>query len=206
MSLMSDRQIIDAVKKHGMIEPFVDHIVESDGGTKILSYGLGSYGYDLRLSPKDFRISKHLPNQLISPLSFSPDAMDPVELQSDDEGDYFVLPAKTGGLGVAVEALRMPDDVTGICFTKSTYARCLVQVLVTPAEAGWANKSKDGSHLTLEFANHSENDCKLFANQGILQIQFHKGEECVTPYHRRIGGGTYSVQPEMVVLPKAATL
>ncbi len=98
------------------------------------------------------------------------------------------------GLGVAIEKLKMPRDVVAICVGKSTYARCGIIANVTPAEPGWEG------HLTLEFSNASEADCKIYADEGVVQMMFYKGNPCTVSYDTR--HGKYQNQGEEVVLPK----
>ena len=184
--------------QQGMITPFVPRLVrEVDDATfprKVISYGLSSYGYDIRLSPKDFRIFRHVPGTVVDPKSFNPANLQAVQLHHDPHGDYFILPAHSYGLGVAVERLAVPDNVTVICIGKSTYARCGVIANLTPAEAGWVG------HLTLELSNSSSADCRIYAGEGICQLLFFEGEPCEVSYDTR--QGKYQDQPEAVVTAK----
>ena len=77
---------------------------------------------------------------------------------------------------------------------KSTYARCGIIANVTPAEPGWEG------HLTLEFSNSSEADCKIYADEGVVQMLFFKGNPCCISYADR--AGKYQNQTEQVTLPK----
>lgn len=174
----------------GMIQPFSPNLIRNKGSHGVLSYGCSSYGYDIRLSPADFRVFQHVPGQIADPKAFNPAHLRSVELQSDSRGSFFVLPAHSYGLGVAVEHLNVPSDVTVICIGKSTYARMGVIANLTPAEAGWHG------HLTLEFSNSSGADCRLYANEGICQLLFLQGEPCETTYHDR--SGKYQGQAEKV--------
>lgn len=200
MSLKNDHWI----KKQaalGMIEPFEPKLVRtmrlmaphglSLVVTPVLSYGTSSYGYDLRLSSKEFLIFKHVPGTVMNPKRFNPANLEPVELQEDEDGQYFILPAHSYGLGVALEKLRIPSTITAICIGKSTYARLGIIVNMTPAEASWEG------HLTLEFSNSSGADCKVYANEGICQVLFFEGDPCETSYDDR--KGKYQGQPEKVV-------
>lgn len=184
----------------GMIEPFcgslVRELVWSDGEQprftqQVLSYGTSSYGYDLRLSSKEFLIFKHIPGTVMNPKRFNDANLEKVELQQDEDGLYFVLPAHSYGLGVALERLVVPRSITCICLGKSTYARLGIIVNATPAESEWEG------HLTLEFSNSSGADCRLYAEEGICQMLFFEGEECGTSYSNRMG--KYQGQPERVV-------
>jgi dCTP deaminase len=187
----------------GMIEPFVPELVRTleihesghcPYGPRIipaLSYGTSSYGYDLRLSAAEFLIFRHVPGTVMNPKRFNPANLEPAPLHQDEDGRYFILPAHTYGLGVALERLRVPPNITVICLGKSTYARLGIIVNTTPAEAGWEG------HLTLEFSNSSGADCRIYAEEGICQLLFFEGEPCETTYRDR--AGKYQDQPERVV-------
>lgn len=176
----------------GLIRPFEPTLIRQVASHKMLSYGCGSYGYDIRLSPSDFRVFQHVPGTIMDPKAFNPDNLRAVSLQSDHQGDFFVLPAHSYGLGVALEHLNVPKNVTVLCLGKSTYARMGVIANMTPAEAGWRG------HLTLEFSNSSGADCRLYANEGICQLLFFEGKECEVSYETR--QGKYQDQAHAVTL------
>jgi dCTP deaminase len=161
---------------------------------KVISYGLSSYGYDIRLSPKDFRIFRHIPGTVIDPKNFNPDNLAQSELLHDENGSYFVLPAHSYGLGVAVERLEVPNNISVLCIGKSTYARCGIIANLSPAEAGWKG------HLTLEFSNSSSADCRIYAGEGVVQLLFFEGEECEVSYETR--QGKYQNQAEVVTIAR----
>lgn len=190
--IQSDIWITSRAEGCGMIEPFVPTLVRQlPGDFPVISYGLSSYGYDLRLSESDFRVFKHVPGTVVDPKDFNPRNLECVSPSRDEHGLYFVLPAHSYGLGVAVERLRVPPTVTVICVGKSTYARCGIIVNVTPAEAGWHG------HLTLEFSNSSGADCRIYAMEGVCQLLFFEGDPCRTTYEDR--QGKYQGQPLQVV-------
>jgi dCTP deaminase len=193
--ILNDAQI-HALADSGMIRPFVPELVRrTDDDRPVLSFGLSSFGYDLRLSPREFRIFRHVPGTVMDPKAFNPRNLEPGPLHEDDHGAFFILPARSYGLGVAVERLHLPDHVTAICLGKSTYARCGIIANVTPAEAGWRG------HLTLEFSNSSAADCRLYAGEGIVQMLFLQGESCRTSYSTRTG--KYQNQPQRITLPRS---
>lgn len=178
----------------GMIEPFVHdlvRLVEDQPPRRVLSYGTSSYGYDIRLSPQEFLVFRHIPGTVMNPKRFDPANLEPVALHRDCDGEFFILPAHSYGLGVALEKLRIPPSITVICLGKSTYARMGVIANMTPAEAGWEG------HLTLELSNSSGADCRIYANEGICQLLFFEGEPCQTTYNDR--EGKYQGQPQQVV-------
>lgn len=185
---------ITKMAAEGMITPFEPRLIRQVDGTPVISYGLSSYGYDLRLSPSEFRIFRHIPGTVVDPKNFSPANLEPAQLHTDANGSYFILPAHSYGLGVALERLEVPEYVTVICIGKSTYARTGLIANLTPAEAGWRG------HLTLEFSNSSSADCRIYANEGVVQLLFLEGAPCAVSYETR--RGKYQDQPEMVTLAR----
>lgn len=192
--ILNDLQIT-ALARRGLIRPFVRRLIRrTEARHPVLSYGLSSFGYDLRLSAREFHIFRHVPGTVLDPKAISPRNLEPAPIHRDAHGKYFILPARSYGLGVAVERLDMPDHLTAICVGKSTYARCGIIANVTPVEAGWRG------HLTLEFSNSSAADCRLYADEGIVQIVFFSGEPCATSYAAR--SGKYQDQKARVTLPR----
>lgn len=185
---------ITAAADNGMISPFEPRHVSRVEDRRVLSYGLSSYGYDIRLSPNDFRIFRHIPGTVVDPKAFTPENLERVELHEDESGAFFILPAHSYGLGVALEHLSIPDNISVLCIGKSTYARIGCIANLTPAEAGWTG------HLTLEISNASHADCRIYANEGIVQLLFFEGEPCATSYARR--QGKYQHQKQEVTLPR----
>lgn len=190
------------LRQHGpaIFSPFASEQVRTvlalDGlrQVKAISYGVTSYGYDLRLSPKDFKTFRHIPGTILDPKNFNPENLTVERLYDDASGKYFILPAHSYGLGVALERMVVPADVITIAIGKSTYARAGIIVNTTPAEPGWEG------HLTLEFSNSSDTDCKIYANEGVTQLLLLQGEPCEVSYAAR--SGKYQYQAEEVVLAK----
>ncbi|MGB3310678.1 MAG: dCTP deaminase [Nodosilinea sp.] len=191
---------IAKMANEGMIEPFQPSLVrqlepvDKSSGQPVISYGLSSYGYDIRLSPAEFRIFRHIPGTVVDPKNFSPANLEPTELKTDASGSYFILPAHSYGLGVAFEKISVPNNISVICIGKSTYARCGIIANLTPAEAGWRG------HLTLEFSNSSSADCRIYASEGVVQLIFFEGEPCQVSYETR--RGKYQDQSEQVTLAR----
>ncbi len=191
---------ITTMAVEGMIQPFQPSLVRHvhlNGSSQphpVISYGLSSYGYDIRLSPAEFRIFRHIPGTVVDPKNFSPANLEPTELRTDSQGSYFILPAHSYGLGVALERIAVPNNISVICIGKSTYARCGIIANLTPAEAGWRG------HLTLEFSNSSSADCRIYAGEGVVQLIFFEGEPCQVSYDTR--QGKYQDQEERVTLAK----
>ncbi len=183
----------------GMIYPFEPSLIRELKGdqslpSRVISYGLSSYGYDIRLSQVEFRIFRHIPGTVVDPKNFNPQNLEPTQLHIDEGGNYFILPAHSYGLGVALEKLEVPDNITVVCIGKSTYARCGIIANLTPAEAAWRG------HLTLEFSNSSSADCRIYADEGVVQLLFLEGEPCAISYEAR--QGKYQDQAEIVTLAR----
>lgn len=197
--LKNDRWIHEQALQ-GMISPFEPKLIrtvatEGNGlGRKVLSFGMSSYGYDLRLSPEEFLVFRHIPGTVVNPKRFNAKNLESVPLHTDEDGDYFIIPAHSYGLGVALEHLEIPPNITVICIGKSSYARVGLIANLTPVEASWRG------HLTLEFSNSSSADCRIYANEGIVQLLFLEGEPCETTYADR--SGKYQDQPQKVTLAK----
>jgi len=188
MSLQSDRWIKEKAKKKKMIEPFCEELVRESEGKKIISYGLSSYGYDLRVSDH-FKVFTNLYSTLVDPKSFNEDAF------VDVIADECIIPPNSFALAKSVEYFRIPRDVLTLCIGKSTYARCGIIVNVTPFEPEWEG------YVTLEISNTTPLPAKIYANEGLAQVLFYRGEEvCETSYADR--GGKYMGQTE-ITLPIA---
>lgn len=192
--LKNDKWIAEQALSHGMIIPFKGEMVRHAYGYKVISFGLGSYGYDLRLSPHDFRVFRHIPGTIVNPKRFDSKNLEIVKLQKDDYGHFFIVPAHSYALGVSQERLKIPDNVTALFIGKSTYARTGLITNVTPAEAGWEG------YLTLEMSNSSAADCRVYAGEGIVQALFFEGERCLTTYADR--AGKYQNQWEEVTIAR----
>lgn len=183
---------ITQMAQQGTIVPFEPKLVRRVEHLPVISYGLSSFGYDIRLSPIEFRIFRHIPGTVVDPKSFNPDNLEPAKLHTDANGSFFILPAHSYGLGVALEKLNVPENITVLCIGKSSYARVGLIANLTPAEAGWRG------HLTLEFSNSSSADCRIYANEGVVQLLFLEGDPCSVSYETR--QGKYQDQPETVTL------
>lgn len=161
---------------HRMIDPFVDEQVkESASGGRAISFGLSSYGYDLRVSD-EFKVFTNVFNTVVDPKNF--DERSFVDLQTD----VCIVPPNSFALARSVEYFRIPRDVLTICVGKSTYARCGIIVNVTPFEPEWEG------HVTLEISNTTPLPAKIYANEGLAQVVFFKAETvCQTSYADRQG-------------------
>ncbi|MBS3789260.1 dCTP deaminase [Candidatus Bipolaricaulota bacterium] len=162
------------------IEPFVDAQVE-DG---VISYGLGSFGYDIRIG-NTFEVFTDVSSSPVDPKNFDDNSF--VGKKVDD---YIQIPPNSFVLGHAVERITMPKDLMGICLGKSTYARCGIIVNMTPVEPGWEG------HLTIEISNTTPLPAKVYANEGIAQILFFEGDEPELTYADK--SGKYQGQEEKI--------
>ena len=160
MSIMSDRWITRMAKEHGMIEPFEDRQVRAG----VISYGVSSYGYDMRVA-REFRIFTNVLNSIVDPKDFDPKSF--VEF----EGDVCIVPPNSFALARSVEYFRIPRNILTVTVGKSTYARCGIITNVTPFEPEWEG------FVTLEISNTTPLPAKIYANEGIAQVLFFKGEE-----------------------------
>lgn len=158
-----------------MIEPFVSTSVRQDQGKKILSYGLSSFGYDVRLASK-FKLFTNINSSLIDPLS------DNSTCYVDMEGEYCIIPPNSYVLGHTAEYFNIPRDVLVICVGKSTLARLGVQINVTPIEPGFSGQ------VVIEISNSTNLPVKVYANQGVAQFLFLQSDEpCSVSYSDRSG-------------------
>ena len=159
MTILSDKWIKKAAKK-GMIRPFVSSQVRKGK----ISYGLSSYGYDARVS-NEFKIFTNVNSEIVDPKNFKPTNF--VTRNTKE----CIIPPNSFVLASTVEKFKIPNDILVICLGKSTYARCGIIVNVTPLEPGWEG------HVTLEFSNTTPLPAKIYANEGVAQFIFLKGNE-----------------------------
>ena len=157
--------------EHRMIEPFVDEQVRSG----VISYGLSSYGYDVRVGD-DFKVFTNVFNTVVDPKNFDSKSF------VDIKADVCIIPPNSFALASTIDYIRIPRDVLTVCLGKSTYARCGIIVNVTPFEPEWEG------HVTIEISNTTPLPAKIYAGEGIAQIIFLIGESvCETSYADRKG-------------------
>lgn len=187
MSIKSDRWIEQMAREQGMISPFEANQVREYNGERIISYGVSSYGYDVRCS-NEFKLFTNINSAIVDPKAFDENSF--VDIQSD----VCIIPPNSFALARTVEYFRIPREVLTICLGKSTYARCGIIVNVTPLEPEWEG------HVTLEFSNTTTLPAKIYANEGVAQMIFLSGDEvCAVSYRDR--GGKYQGQTG-VTLPR----
>ena len=183
MSVKSDRWIRRMALEHDMINPFSEKQV----GQGVISYGLSSYGYDLRVAD-EFKVFTNINSTVVDPKQFDERSFITVRQE------VAIIPPNSFALARSVEYFKIPRDCITICVGKSTYARCGIIVNVTPFEPEWEG------FVTLEISNTTPLPAKIYANEGLCQILFFQSdEECETSYADR--KGKYQSQ-KGIVLPK----
>lgn len=191
--ILSDLQIKHLCEQHKMIEPFEPKPVREkwpdreQSAERVVSYGLGHYGYDMRVSD-EFKVFSNLNMTIVDPK-----CIDSVAYH-DVRGDC-IIPPNSFALARSVECFNIPRDVLALVIGKSTYARCGIIVNCTPLEPEWRG------YVTLEISNTTPLPARIHANEGIAQVLFHKASQtCAVSYADK--GGKYQDQPAEIVIPK----
>lgn len=183
MPVKSDRWIRRMALEHGMIDPFVDHQVRRG----VVSYGLTSYGYDMRVTDH-FKVFTNVYNALVDPKNFDPRSF------VDIRAEYVDIPPNSFALAQSLEYFRIPRTVSCIVIGKSSYARCGIIINVTPLEPEWEG------HVTIEISNTTPLPARIYANEGIGQVLFLESDEpCEVSYADK--KGKYQGQTG-IVLPR----
>ena len=191
MGLKSDKWIREMAHEYHMIEPFVGCQVQSKHSSndnyvptifgdvnnpiistkKIISFGVSSYGYDMRVA-KEFKIFTNMHPGIVDPKNFS-DSLNCV----DYTGDVCIVPPNSFALARSVEYFRIPRNVLCVCIGKSTLARCGIIVNITALEPEWEG------HVTIEISNTMPIPAKIYAEEGIAQVLFFEADEiCEVSY------------------------
>lgn len=183
MAIKSDHWIRRMALEHDMINPFSEKQVRAG----VVSYGLSSYGYDLRVAD-EFKIFTNVNSSIVDPKKFDEKSF--VTINSD----VCIVPPNSFALARSVEYFKIPRNCLTLCVGKSTYARCGIIVNVTPFEPEWEG------FVTLEISNTTPLPAKIYANEGLCQILFFESDEvCETSYKDK--KGKYQAQTG-IVLPK----
>ena len=153
--ILVDWEIREYCKKYQMLDPFEESL-KRDG---VISYGLSSMGYDIRVTD-EYKIFTNVKQAVVDPKQFNPDSF------IDFKGATCVIPPNSFALARSVEYFRMPRSVLGICLGKSSYARCGIVVNITPLEPGWEG------HLTIEISNTTPLPARIYSFEGIAQVLF----------------------------------
>ena len=167
----SDTWIRKMAREHRMIEPFEEKQVRKG----VISYGVSSYGYDLRIAD-EFKIFTNINTTIVDPKNFDPKSL------VDFKGDICIVPPNSFALGRSVEYFRIPRKTITVTLGKSSYARCGIITNVTPLEPEWEG------YVTLEISNTTPLPARIYANEGIAQVLFFESdEECETSYKDKQG-------------------
>lgn len=169
MGVLPDWQIHKEIK----IQPFAESAVRPG----VISYGVSSYGYDVRVG-RHFKIFTNARCAVVDPKHFDPASF------VDVEGDSCLIPPNSFALAETVEYLEIPRDILAICVGKSTYARCGIIVNVTPLEPEWRGR------VTIEISNTTPLPARVYANEGICQVLFFEADaddECEVSYKDKAG-------------------
>jgi dCTP deaminase len=171
MGLKPDHWIRKMALEQKMIDPFAD----TQARDHVISYGVSSYGYDLRVA-EEFKIFTNVFSAVVDPKQFDPKSM------VDFKGEICVIPPNSFALARSIEYFRIPRSVLTVCLGKSTYARCGIIVNVTPFEPQWEG------YVTLEISNTTPLPARIYANEGIAQVLFFEAdEECEISYADKKG-------------------
>ena len=185
MGLKADNWIKTMSLEKNMITPFCEKQV----GKGVVSFGLSSYGYDIRVSDK-FMIFSNIDSMVVDPKNFAQNMV----VNKEAKDGFIIIPPNSFALAHTIEYFRIPRDVLAICLGKSTYARCGIIVNVTPFEPEFE------VHITIEISNTTPLPAKIYANEGIAQVLFFQGDEpCDVSYKDK--NGKYQGQTD-ITLPK----
>lgn len=183
MGLKPDHWIRKMAHECRMIDPFSDSQVRNG----VISYGVSSYGYDIRVFD-EYKIFTNVYSAVVDPKAFDPKSM------VDYKGEVCIIPPNSFALARTVEYFRIPRGVLTVCLGKSTYARCGIIVNVTPFEPEWEG------YVTLEISNTTPLPAKIYSNEGIAQVLFFEAdEECEVSYADKKGKYQYQ---QTIELPK----
>jgi len=171
MAIKSDRWIEKMSREQDMVTPFESKQVRNGK----ISYGVSSYGYDIRVS-NEYKIFTNVNNSIVDPKKFDANSF------VDFKGDVCIVPPNSFALARSVEYFKIPRNVLTICVGKSTYARCGIIVNVTPFEPEWEG------YVTLEISNTTPLPAKIYSNEGLCQVLFFESDEdCITSYKDKSG-------------------
>lgn len=183
MSIKADAWIKRMAAEHQMIAPFEEGQVRNG----VISYGLSSYGYDIRVAD-EFKIFTNVNTTIVDPKNFDERSF------VDFKGDVCIVPPNSFALAKTVEYFRIPRNVMTVCLGKSSYARCGIILNVTPFEPEWEG------FATLEISNTTPLPARIYANEGIAQVLFFESDEpCLVSYADK--KGKYQAQYD-ITLPR----
>lgn len=186
--ILNDKQIIDFCKIHQMITPFSETSIKEVDGVNIASYGVSSFGYDIRAS-NEFKVFSNYTKDGVLDYKHFEESMFTTVID-----DTVLIPPNGFILCKSVERVKIPNNVIALCVGKSTIARAGINCLCTPIEPGWEG------HITLEFSNSANLPNRFYANEGVLQLIFFMGDRPKVTYKDR--NGKYQNQPNSIILPR----
>ena len=160
MSVLSDKWIRKLSKEQGMISPFEEKQIR--GKIYLMVFHLL---VTMHRVSDEFKIFTNVNSEIVDPKNFKPSNF-VTKVTSE-----CIIPPNSFVLARTVEKFKIPNDILVICLGKSTYARCGIIVNVTPLEPGWEG------FVTLEFSNTTPLPAKIYANEGVAQFIFLKGNE-----------------------------
>ena len=187
--LLNDIEI-SKLAENDIFMPYVGEKTKIVDGKPALSFGLSQSGYDIRLSPKEFVVYASPQSTSTFDVKDAPEGIT-TGLVQDEKGSFFIIPPHAIGLGVSVERFNMPNDVMGLCWGKSTYARAGLIANITPIEPGWCG------YLTMSLTNPTDRYIRVYANEGIAQVVLFRCGEVSKPYE-----GKYQDQSASVTAAK----
>jgi dCTP deaminase len=197
--LLSDLQIRHLAEQHGMIEPFEPVAVrEMPSGQKVVSYGVTSYGYDIRVA-HEFKVFTPTYCAVVDPKQVDMRAFTEMHFTPGVIGEAVMIPPNSFVLARSLERFNIPRDVLAVVIGKSTYARCGLVVNCTPLEPLWTG------YLTIEISNTTPLPARVYANEGIAQVLFYKASQvCLVSYAEKDGGkpGKFQNQGPEITLPR----
>ena len=171
MSIKADKWIRKMAFENKMISPFEEKQI----GETTISYGLSSYGYDIRVAD-EYKIFTNVNNSIVDPKKFDDKSF------VDFKGNVCIVPPNSFALARSVEYFKIPRNVLTICLGKSTYARCGIIVNVTPFEPEWEG------YVTLEISNTTPLPAKIYSNEGLCQVLFFESDQvCDMSYKDKKG-------------------
>ena len=96
MGIHSDFWIRRMAREHRMIDPFEESLTRQTSGRPVISYGLSSYGYDLRVAD-EFKVFTNVFNAVVDPKAFDPRSF------VDMRGSSCLVPPNSFALARSVE-------------------------------------------------------------------------------------------------------
>lgn len=217
--ILSDNTIKELILNEGMIlnpdgsTPPLKTVRENEVGGKAISHGISPYGYDVTLAPQirrfglpdmglidgDGNLKAVLNDEVKEPTIIDPKKFNEKLMVTDDDfkvdedgSKYFILQPGEFVLGVTNEVVNIPNGVSALCVTKSTYARIACKIMVTPINSGFQGP------VVIEILNNAPHATKLYVNEGIAQFMFFEGDSLADELYSGPYQGQKGIQPSKV--------